>query len=442
MPHRTDGRGNPTGDSDYYALLARHDAMRLRRQLLAPDRPQAPASAAPLAPPRPALHMDDHDLIARQLSLVTPFEDLIAHLYDVMFRRHPYLRSLFPESMAFQREHLARMFHYLTENADSPDEVTATFTRLGRDHRKLGVRPVHYDTFEDALREALRLQAGRQWTPELEGAWVRMLRHAVDAMVAGAEAALTEPPYWHAVVVGHELRRPDLAVLRVKTHEPYPYRAGQYGALESPALPHAWRHYSMACAPRPDNVVEFHVRRTGPGGVSDALVARTGVGDVLRLGPATGTMTIDDDLPTELLLVAGGTGLAPAKALLEELATRRPGHRRVRLFLGAREAADLYDGAWLAEFERRRPWLRVVPVLEDPAAGGPAALPGAPARHGVVRPDSTAYVSGPPAMVRATAAALRAAGLDAGRILHDPVGPEPAALPAASSVSSTSAARW
>lgn len=410
---------NTPRGNDYYALLARHDAMRLRRALLAPDRPAPDALPGP-APAGPCRDEADRRLIAAQLHLVTPFEDLITHLYEAMFRRWPYLRSLFPESMAFQREHLARMFRYLTEHLDRPEEVTATFTRLGRDHRKLGVRPVHYEAFEAALREALRKQAGHQWTEALEQAWLRMLRFAVDAMVAGADAALTEPPYWHAVVVGHELRRPDLAVLRVRTHEPYPYRAGQYAALESPLLPQTWRQYSMACAPRPDNVLEFHVRRTGPGGVSEALVARTGVGDALRVGPAAGTMTLDDDLSRDLLLVTGGTGLAPAKALLEELAGRRTGHRRVRLFLGARHREDLYDADWLTAMERRRPWLRVVPVLDDGPGADGGTVADAVGRRGDFS-DHRAYVSGPPEMVGATVRRLRERGLPGERIHHDPV---------------------
>ncbi len=293
--------------AEYDRLIARHHAMRLRRQILEP----APSFPAPSAGPSPspgggapdltAAPVDGYDgaadrrLILRDLDAVTPFADLIDRLYAYMFRRRPFLRALFPESMEFQQAHLERMFEYLIERLDRPAQLSATLTRLGRDHRKLGVRPVHYEAFEEALREAARHRAGARWSAELEGAWVRMLRFAVRSMVAGAESALTEPPYWHATVVGHERRRPDLAVLRVRTGEPYPYRAGQYGTVEHPALPHSWRQYSMGCAPRAGNEVEFHVRRTGPGGVSEALVDHTAVGDRLRLGPPRGVLMPEDD---------------------------------------------------------------------------------------------------------------------------------------------------
>nr|WP_234430731.1 globin domain-containing protein [Streptomyces sp. NRRL F-4489] len=411
--------------------------MRLRRRILGQGRSPAPD----LTPAYDGAA--DQRLITQYLDLVTPFGELIAHLYDEMFARRPSLRSLFPASMEFQRAHLARAFWYLIENLHRTDEVAAYFRQLGHDHRKLGVRPAHYEAFETALRAALRRSAGPRWAEAVEEAWVRMLRFAVASMVAGAEAALAEPPCWRGTVTAHERRRPDLAVLRVRVHEPYPYRAGQYAAVESPLMPQAWRHYSLACAPRADGELEFHIRQTGPGGVSEALVSRTEPGDILRLGPAHGTMALGpEDHAGEVLMVAGGTGWAPVKALLEEWAGRRRGAGglpvrpagRVHLFVGARSRAELYDAGALAQLAARNRWLRVVRVLDEEAARGAGRSPGeyGPLAEAVARDGSwagaLAFVSGPAAMVGATVARLTAAGLPAGRIRHDPL---PDALPAA-----------
>ncbi|WP_380283248.1 globin domain-containing protein [Kitasatospora purpeofusca] len=432
--------------AEYDRLIARHHAMRLRRQILAPAPSFAAAPAGPGGAPggdrpdaRPAAggygaheaygaYDRDHDGAADQrvilggLGLVTPFADLIDHLYTFMFRRRPFLRALFPESMEFQQVHLERMFEYLIEHLHQPDRLSSTLAQLGRDHRKLGVRPVHYEAFEEALCEAIRHRSGAQWTAELEAAWVRMLRFAVRSMVAGAESALTEPPYWHATVVGHERRRADLAVVRVRTGEPYPYRAGQYGTVEHPLLPHTWRQYSMGCAPRSDNELEFHVRRTGPGGVSEALVEHTAVGDRLRLGPPRGTLMPEDDT-RDLLLVAGGTGLAPMKAIVEELVEHRPRGRRVHLFVGARARADLYDWQALTELGGRKPWLELIPVADD-AADGPAG-PGGRLAEAVSRAGDwsqhLACVSGPAGLVDEVRTRLVASGLPSTRIHHDPV---------------------
>ncbi|MGW1073076.1 globin domain-containing protein [Streptomyces sp. NPDC002537] len=411
-------------NADYHALLARHDAMRLRQRLLSPGRHTDTDRAADETARRHDGAADQR-VILRHLDLVLPLDELIGHLYDAMFAQRPFLRSLFPASMEFQRRHLAAILHYLIENLHRPEEIREAFARLGRDHRKLGVRPAHFATFEAALREALRRTAGTRWNRAMEEAWLRMLRFAVTAMAEGADAALAEPPAWQATVVSHEPRRPGLAVLRVRPHEPYPYRAGQYASVASPLLPQAWRQYSLARAPHPDGELEFHVRLTGAGGVSEALVLRTRVGDTLRLGPAGGTMTLDDSLPRDLLMVASDVGWAAVKALLEELAARRQAHHRVFLFLGVPGPGGLYGEESPADLERRRPWLRVVPVIgEGPAADPYGPLVDAAAGHGD-RSGHLAFVSGPPAMVRAAVARLAGAGLPAGRVRHDPLPPLP-----------------
>lgn len=416
---------------DYHTLLARHHAMQLRRHILAPG---TPAAARPAAPAPDGGYpgglsggaLADQELIMAGLPAVGPLADVIAGLYGHMFDRHPYLRSLFPADMDFQQQRLAQALVHLIENLHHPQELRAVFGRLGRDHRKLGVWPVHYEAFQTALGESLRQRAGRLWTAELEQAWMRMVAFAVDAMVGGAEDAGGEPPYWYATVAAHERRAPDLAVLRVRTSEPYPYRPGQYAAVESPLLPHAWREYSMAGAPRTDGELEFHVRLTRPGGVSEALVAGTEVGDRLRIGPPRGAMTLDaeQDGPPErdLLLVAGGTGLAPLKAILQQLAGRPEPGRRVHLFVGARHRSGLYDAAALAELSNRCPGLTVVPVVsEEPWFQGERGLVAdAPARRGGWE-RHLAFVSGPPTMVAGTVARLREQNVPAERIRYDPV---------------------
>ncbi|MER8041636.1 globin domain-containing protein [Streptomyces sp. NPDC094032] len=408
-----------TSDSydEYHTLLARRDAMRLRRQLLAP----AGGERSP-EPVRSFEEAGDRETLLRTLPLVTPLPTLIDHLYRAMFAQHPYLRRLFPASMDFQRAHLEQAFRYLIEHADRPEEVTAFCTRLGRDHRKLGVRPAHFAAFETALAEALRRSAGEHWSEELAGAWLRMVRFAVSAMIDGANRSLTEPAYWNATVTEHEVQGPGLAVLRVRTAEPYPYRAGQFATLQSPQLPHAWRPYSVARAPRPDGELEFHVRRTGPGGVSEALVTRTRVGDALRLGPAQGAMTLDDAPGPNVLIVAGGTGWATAKALLDGLALRRTPPPPTHLFLGARTPADLYDTVALTELEKRHSWLRVVPVIGvGPGAPNGGSLGDTVTRHADWS-RHLAFVSGPPGMVADVAGRLVDAHVPAQRVLHDPVG--------------------
>lgn len=407
----------------YHDLLPLHHAMQLRRRIMSPARGSAFGGAGTDEVAADYDGTADQHLILRNLDLVMPLEGVVEQLYIAMFHRRPHLKSMFPDSMGSQRERLAQALLYLVEHLHRPEVVGPAFERLGSEHRKLGVRAAHYPTFETALFEALRIRAGRQWTAELEGAWTRMLRFAIDAMIAGAAADVTAPPYWRAEVIGHERRRLDLAVLRVVASEPYAYRAGQYGTIQSALLPHAWRPYGIACAPRQDNVLEFHIRQSGMGGVSEALVRRTSVGDTLRLGPANGVMTLREDLPDrDLLLVAADTGLAPIKAMLEELARADPGSRRVHLFVTARSRAELYDRTALAEAAERHRWLEVVPVIVDDrvtASADSDPMAEALGRHGDWS-GHVVFVSGAAGMVDATISGLIRMNVPVERIRYEP----------------------
>ncbi|MER5363009.1 globin domain-containing protein [Streptomyces sp. NPDC002785] len=422
-----------TPSEDYHALLARHDAMRLRRRILSPDGVDAEPWRAEAPPAYDGTA--DQQLISEFLPLVSPLEELIAELYRVMFRRHPYLRSLFPESMAFQQAHLVGIFRYLIGNLHRTDEMIDTFTQLGRDHRKLGVRPAHFEVFEAALVEALRMRAGVRWTGALEDAWLRMLRLAVSAMVRGADEAIAEPSSWEATVTSHEFRTPDLAVLRVRPHQPYSFSAGQYASLESPLLEQAWRPYYLARAPHPDGELEFHVRARGADGVSDALVHGTREGGTVRLSAPRGALVLPDHTPSaDVLLIASGTGWAAMKALLQQIDAERSRAHRVRLLLDARVGEGMYDAAYLEAFRRGRPWLTVLTAGQagpaDPAglsAPGLRALdgilaqrPGAAARQHVylaLAPEALTSDSAP-----AVAARLAAAGVPAVHTHHDTTG--------------------
>jgi NAD(P)H-flavin reductase len=337
--------------------------------------------------------------------------------------------------MAFQQAHLAGIFRYLIGNLHRTDEMIGVFRQLGRDHRKLGVRPAHFEAFEAALIEALRVRAGARWTHAVEQAWLRMLRLAVSAMVRGADEAISEPPSWEATVTSHELRTPDLAVLRVRPHQPYPFEAGQYASLESPLLEQAWRPYYLARAPHPDGELEFHVRARGAGGVSDALVHGTREGGAVRLSAPRGALALPDHLPAaDLLLIASGTGWAPMKALLQRIDADRTRAHPVRLLLGPAEeraaSGEMYDAAYLEAFRRKRPWLTVIAADAASARSAGTGLralngilppqPGAAARqHAFLALAPEAATTGP---AQTVSARLAAAGVPAEQIRHDTTG--------------------
>ncbi|MFE3875297.1 globin domain-containing protein [Kitasatospora sp. NPDC059146] len=406
-------------------------------QLQPQPQSQAPTAAAPapavgvgvgvgVDPTELPLTAQDIALIRDSLALVEPVADrATAHFYALLFLQHPEVRPLFPAAMDVQRDRLFRALLAAARGAEDPVALRTRLSELGRGHRRYGTLTGHYAPVGECLVQALARYAGGRWDAATELAWRRAYRLISTIMIEAAEeAARTSPPWWQGEVVRHEQRTRDVAVLTVRPDQAYPFRAGQYCSLETPWWPRVWRHYSFASAPRPDGLLVFHVKAVQAGWVSNALVRRAAPGDVLRLGPAAGGMTVDHASGPDLLCLGGGTGIAPIRALVEEAAEHGASGRSVEVFYGARSAAELYDLDGLRELAGRLPWLTVRPVLSGTGPAGGALTGELPEVVGRFGPwdGREAVLSGPPAMVRRGVGVLLRAGLPAERIRHDLVG--------------------
>ncbi|MFF9898660.1 globin domain-containing protein [Streptomyces longispororuber] len=378
--------------------------------------PAAPSDAALPKAASTGTASPDAVLVQRTMAEIAPIADKVtSYFYALLFTRHPDLRGLFPAAMDTQRDRLLAALLTAAEHIDDGDALAEHLGHLGRGHRKYGTRSVHYPAVGECLIGALSRYASASWDDETEAAWVRTYTTISQIMIdAAAEDELRAPAWWYAEIVSHDARTSDIAVITVRPDQPYPFLAGQYTSLETPWWPRIWRHYSFASAPRSDGLLSFHVKAVPAGWVSNALVHRARPGDVLRLGPPTGSMTVDHSTDSGLLCVGGGTGIAPIKALVEDVAEH--GRRRpVEVFYGARTDHDLYDIDTMLRLQRSHPWLAVRPVVDNRAQ-----LPDAVRAYGPWN-EYDAYLSGPPGMIRSGVDTLRRAGIPAGRIRHDAV---------------------
>ncbi len=398
-----------------------------------PEPPQAPAEdlgqtapepfrafgsdslPAPEAPPEGS---PDAVLVRRTMAAIGSVADKVtSYFYALLFVRHPDLRPLFPPAMDAQRDRLLKALLTAAEHIDDTPVLVGYLQNLGRGHRKYGTRPEHYPAVGECLIEALAKYAESVWEPETEAAWVRTYTTISQVMIdAAAVDELRAPAWWQAEIVSHELRTQDIAVLTVRPDQPYPFLAGQYASLETPWWPRIWRHYSFASAPRSDGLLSFHVKAVPAGWVSGALVHRAQPGDVIRLGPPAGSMTVDHTRDSGLLCLGGGTGIAPIKALVEDVAEHGT-RRRMEVFYGARTDHDLYDIDTMLRLQQSHSWLEVRPVVDK---HGLLQLPDAIRTFGPWD-EYDAYLSGPVGMIRSGVDALRGAGIPKERIRHDSV---------------------
>jgi NAD(P)H-flavin reductase/hemoglobin-like flavoprotein len=344
------------------------------------------------------------------------------YFYAQLFARQPGLRALFPPAMNHQRDRLLKALVRIVESLSTPDEMASYLAQLGRDHRKYGVEPAMYEAVGAALRATLREFAGAAFTPAAEQAWTDAYEGASALMIEAAEEAGTSAPaFWLAEVVGIEERFRGMAVLTIALDQGMRFEAGQHVTVHHPRWPRVWRPYSVAGCPREDGLVQLHVKAIPGGWVSNALIRHTEPGTELTLGPPLGTMTLAPAGHRDLLCVAGGTGLAPIKAIVQQ-AVRDSATcpRQIYLFCGARRRQELYDLPDLWQLADAWPGLQVIPVTSDDRAfDGMQGNVGRVAARYLPHLECEAYVAGPPAMVRETIRALARAGLPRMRIHYD-----------------------
>lgn len=196
------------------------------------------------------------------------------------------------------------------------------------------------------------------------------------------------------------------------------YRPGQYVLVGDVNRNRPVRSYSVANAPRPDGAVTLLVTRV-PDGELSTWLHQLQPGDQVLLSGPYGTFVDDPDEPGPRLYLAGGSGLAPIRALVEAaLAEKTP--PSMTLLFSARSAADLIDDTRLRGWDDEHPQFRYLRTLTRAAGPPPVGhvpdllpelLPGLD-RHRV-------YIAGGAAFVAACDQAVRRQGAAAGRVFTE-----------------------
>jgi NAD(P)H-flavin reductase/ferredoxin len=211
-------------------------------------------------------------------------------------------------------------------------------------------------------------------------------------------------------VVAQQKVTHDIVNLTVQLDTPLDYRAGQFADIQFSELPGVVRSYSFATPSRADGRIGFFIRKIPEGQLSSFVFDTDVMGKrVVVEGPSGHFWLRDDDAP--IIMIAGGSGLPPVLAMLEEAASKGS-TRSVTLLFGVREQRDLYALDEIAALSRT--WkgrFQFVPVLSAEAAD--SGWSGARGHVSALIPEylekgAHAYLCGPPPMVDAAVEVLRA----------------------------------
>ncbi len=212
--------------------------------------------------------------------------------------------------------------------------------------------------------------------------------------------------------------------LRLPAAEAFDFKPGQY--IDVLLSKGRRRSFSIASPPHDSRLLELHVRLAPGGEFTGALFAGRMSGALLSIDGPLGHFIYREPAPNAraaapMLLVGGGTGLAPLLSILRHV-TERGTARDMTLYWGVRGERDLYAHALLEKLAGRTPGLRYLPVLSEPSPGwrGLAGLV-----HEAVlaqRPELAGYevyASGPPAMIEAVRRDFPARGAEPSRLWFD-----------------------
>jgi len=375
----------------------------------------------------------------RLLALLRADPDrLTKDLYATLFALAPETREMFPANMAEQRQVLFDTLELLLTGLGTEDEqdLIAFLAQLGRDHRRYGVTSAHYQAFTKALVWTIRDRVGPRPDPALRTVIVRLAGITAATMDGAARAEAEHlPAYWEATVLEHHRLTRDLALVRLQADAAVPYLPGQYVSVQVPQAPGQWRFLSPTIPADAHGLLEFQVRAVDGGQVSPRIVTGTGVGDRWRIGAPHGALEVDRQAGSDVLMIAGGSGIAPLRALILDMCNYGF-NPRVHLFYGARHPGELVELATLWQISMTNPWLTVVPVAEDPEdpwwlRTDPELLRGGlhTLRTGTLAQvvgsygswsDRQVLVSGSPRMIRSTVRHLTRIGTPADNIAYDP----------------------
>ncbi|GLQ98479.1 2Fe-2S iron-sulfur cluster-binding protein [Dyella mobilis] len=183
------------------------------------------------------------------------------------------------------------------------------------------------------------------------------------------------------------------------------------------------RPFSIANGPQADGAIELHVRHVAGGGFTSWVSEVLKEGDALRIEGPLGTFVAREDSERPMVFMAGGTGFAPVKAILEhfmELGTRRS----IDVYWGARNPEDLYLRTLAETWAARAHDLRFHAVLSDPEQALAAGMRAGLVHEAVLEDqpdlsDHDVYMSGPPAMIDAGRTLFVEAGLPEDRLYYD-----------------------
>lgn len=192
--------------------------------------------------------------------------------------------------------------------------------------------------------------------------------------------------------------------LKIPTIEKFAYYAGQYIDILLPDGRH--RSFSIANAPHTGDSLDLHIRIVEGGEFTNKALKEIEEKTILRIEGPHGQFYLREESDRDIIFMAGGTGFAPIKSIIEYAVTHNI-ERNMYLYWGVRSQEDLYMHKLAKMWDDDFNHIHYIPVLSDPAESDDKSFRTGYVHEAIIEdfPDGLAnfdvYASGPPAMIEA-----------------------------------------
>ena len=270
-------------------------------------------------------------------------EAITSRFYEILFERNPELKNIF--NMSNQRKDgenrqaraLADAVFAYASNIDTPENLTAAVTRIANKHASLMIKPEHYPLVGEALLTALCDHLNVDMQHPVIQAWAAAYGVLADIFINAEEDIYRTNEASEGGWRGFRQFRVDRIVresalvrsfyLRpVDGEKIATFKPGQYVGVKFDLSGHdrtEIRQYSLSDSPdaslqgRYYRITVKEERNTTPGVVSTYLHQTARVGDVVELSPPVGDFYLKDKSEKPVVLLSGGVGITPMKAMLK-----------------------------------------------------------------------------------------------------------------------------
>lgn len=229
------------------------------------------------------------------------------------------------------------------------------------------------------------------------------------------------------VSVTHDIRQ-----IRFRLDDPadISYQAGQYIQLEVPPYGKVksatQRAYSMSSHPAEENIVELLIRLVPGGIVTTYVFEQMQEGDYMKLIGPFGDFTVRET-KADMICVAGGSGMAPIKSIINDMLNKGETDRNLWYFFGARSLRDLFYLEEMKEIEKKWPNFHFIPALSEPDpedkwtgdTGLITDVLDSYFKNKIGSNEKEGYLCGSPGMIDACVKVMTANGIPADKVYYD-----------------------